>query len=234
MIYQVCVILSDLSRHTITSSFSWCISLPLGCCQTHHCSWPVISISPSPLTTTIIPNHPHNNSMVVTNISKYLVTPPPQLMLIMEMLGPMGTWVSRSSPIPIPTTHDGSPYPCWALVSVQFTQVWLGKHIIWTVCPNQFCGKDGLVPPGSVAIMVTGHNKGLGIQHLVIPGHFLSPASPAGKNHLCLVLKGAKARRVMWIRECWRKTTQVVMEKGNIFSFSDICAVFEFNKNVVH
>ena len=119
-------------------------------------------------------------------------------------------------------------------VSVQFTQVSLGKHVIRTVCPNQFCGKDGLVPPGSVTIMVTGHNKGSGIQHLVIPSRFLTPASPAGKNHLCLVLKGAKAGRVMQIRECRRKTTQVVMEEGNIFSFSDICAAFKFNKNVVH
>ena len=56
-----------------------------------------------------------------------------------------------------------------------FTQVSLGKRVIWIVCANQFCGKDGLVPPGSVAIMVTGHNKGMGIQHLVIPSHFLTP-----------------------------------------------------------
>ena len=81
---------------------------------------------------------------------------------------------------------------------------------------------------------MTGHNKGSGIQHLMIPSNFLTPASPAGKNHLCLVLKGAKAGRVMWIRECQRKTTQVFTEEGNIFSFSDICAAFEFNKNVVH
>ena len=75
--------------------------------------------------------------------------------------------------------------------------------------------------------MVTGHNKGSGIQHLMIPGHFLTPANPARKDHLCLVLKGAKAGRVVWIRECRKKTAQVVTEEGNIYPFSDICAAFE-------
>ena len=112
-------------------------------------------------------------------------------------------------------------------VSIQFTQVSLGKHVICTVCPNWFCGKDGPTPPGSVAVMVTGHNKGLGIQHLMIPSCFLTPANPARKNHLCLVLKGAKAGRVMQIRECRKKTAQVVTEEGNIYPFSDICAAFE-------
>jgi len=102
------------------------------------------------------------------------------------------------------------------------------------VCPNRFCGEDGPAPPGSVTVTVTGHNRGSGIQHLVIPSHFLTPASPAGKNHLCLVLKGAKAGRVVRIKECWKKSTQVVTEEGDVFPFSDICAAFEFNKNVVH
>jgi len=119
-------------------------------------------------------------------------------------------------------------------VSVGFTQASLGKRVVRTVCPNRFCGKDGPAPPGSVTITVTGHNRGSGIQHLVIPSHFLTPASPAGKNHLCLVLKGAKAGRVVWIKECQKKSTQVVTEEGDVFPFSDICAAFEFNKNVVH
>ena len=50
---------------------------------------------------------------------------------------------------------------------------------------------------------------------------------------MCLVLKGAKAGNIVWIKECRRKAAQVVTEEGQIFPFSDICAVFEFDKNFV-
>ena len=80
---------------------------------------------------------------------------------------------------------------------------------------------------------MTGHNRGAGIQHLTIPGCYLTPANPSGKHQLCLVLKGAKAGNIVWIKECGRKAAQVVTEEGQIFLFSDICAAFEFNKNFV-
>ena len=118
-------------------------------------------------------------------------------------------------------------------VSLQFTQVSLGNRVVQTVCPDQFCSKDGYTPPGSVCVTVTGHNRGAGIQHLTIPGRYLTPANPSGKRHLCLVLKGAKAGNIVRIKECCRKATQVVTEEGQIFLFSDICAAFEFNKNFV-
>ena len=87
-------------------------------------------------------------------------------------------------------------------------------------------------PPGSVCVTVTGHNRGVGVQHLTIPGRYLTLANPSGKRHLCLVLKGAKAGNIVWIKECRRKTTQVVTEDGETFPFSDICAAFEFDKNI--
>ena len=118
-------------------------------------------------------------------------------------------------------------------VSLQFTQVSLGNCVVQTVCPDRFCGKDGCTPPGSVCVTVTGHNRGAGIQHLTIPGHYLTLANPSRKQHLCLVLKGAKAGNIVWIKECRRKAAQVVTEEGQIFPFSDICAVFEFDKNFV-
>jgi len=118
-------------------------------------------------------------------------------------------------------------------VSLQFTQASLGNRVVRTVCPDRFCGKDGRAPPGSVCVTVTGHNRGAGIQYLTIPGHYLTPANPSGKRQLCLVLKGAKAGNIVRIKECRRKTAQVVTEEGENFPFSDICATFEFDKNIV-
>ena len=59
-----------------------------------------------------------------------------------------------------------------------------------TVCPDQFCGRDGPVPSGSVCVTVTGHNSGSAIQHLQIPARYLTPANPTGKKSAVLSVKG--------------------------------------------
>jgi len=124
---------------------------------------------------------------------------------------------------------DFSSYHLGFNVSVEFTQVSLGKRVVRTVCPDRFCGKDGIAPPGSVCVTVMGHNAGSGIQHLMIPARCLTPANPTGKNQLCLVLKGAQAGRIVRIAKCQRKIDQVVTEDGDKFPFSDICVAFEYN-----
>ncbi|KAI6124123.1 hypothetical protein EV401DRAFT_1886515 [Pisolithus croceorrhizus] len=82
-------------------------------------------------------------------------------------------------------------------VSIGFTQVSLGKCVVWTVCPNRFTGQNGSAPLGSICVTVTGHNAGSAIQHLTIPARYLKPANPTGKNQLCLILKGPQAGQVV-------------------------------------
>ena len=112
-------------------------------------------------------------------------------------------------------------------MSVGFQQVTLGKHIIWTAHPDPFCGEDSPVPTGSICVTFTGHNLGSGIQHLKIPACFLTPANPTSKNQLCLVFKGPKVGTIVQIKECWKKTQNVVTDEGD-FLFSDVCAALEY------
>ncbi|KIK20124.1 hypothetical protein PISMIDRAFT_106355, partial [Pisolithus microcarpus 441] len=67
-------------------------------------------------------------------------------------------------------------------VSVSFTQVSLSKHVVQTVCPDQFSGQNGVALPGSVCVTVTGHNAGSAMQHLTIPAWYLTPANPTSAN----------------------------------------------------
>ena len=114
-------------------------------------------------------------------------------------------------------------------VSVGFTQVSLGKWVVWTVCPDRFCGKNGPAPPGSVCVTVTGHNSGSAIQPLQIPTQYLTPANPTGKNQLCLVLRGPQAGGVVHIKKCSRCSKEVVTQNDLTIPFSDICVTFEYN-----
>ncbi|KAI6127301.1 hypothetical protein F5141DRAFT_1060864 [Pisolithus sp. B1] len=97
-------------------------------------------------------------------------------------------------------------------VSVGFTQVSLGKHVVQTVCPDRFTGQNGSAPLGSICITVTRHNAGSAIQHLTIPARYLKPVNPTGKNQLCLILKGPQAGQVVRIKKCQRASKSVVTE----------------------
>ncbi|KAI6098115.1 hypothetical protein F5141DRAFT_1066944 [Pisolithus sp. B1] len=114
-------------------------------------------------------------------------------------------------------------------VSVGFTQVSLGKRVVWTVCPDQFTGQNGSAPLGSICVTVTGHNAGSAIQHLTIPARYLKPVNPTGKNQLCLILKGPQAGQVVHVKKCQRASKSVVMEDGITIHFSDVCVAFKYN-----
>ncbi|KAI5980487.1 hypothetical protein EDC04DRAFT_3100613, partial [Pisolithus marmoratus] len=106
-------------------------------------------------------------------------------------------------------------------VSVGFTQVSLGKHVVRTVCPDRFVGQNGPASPGSVCVTVTGHNAGSAMQHLTIPAQYLTPANPTGKNQLCLILKGPQAGRVVSIKKCQRNSKSVMMDDVRVLIYKD-------------
>ena len=114
-------------------------------------------------------------------------------------------------------------------VSIGFIQVSLGKQVVWTVCPDRFCGRDGPAPSGSVCVMVTGHNSGSAIQHLQIPARYLTPTNPTRKNQLCLVLKGPQVGRIVRIQKCQRNSKVVVTQDNLTIPFLDICVVFKYS-----
>ncbi|KAI5994381.1 hypothetical protein EDD15DRAFT_2366460 [Pisolithus albus] len=115
-------------------------------------------------------------------------------------------------------------------VSVSFTQVSLGKRVVRMVCPDRFSGQNGVAPPGSVCVTVTGHNAGSAMRRLTIPARYLTPANPTAKNQLCLVLKGPQAGSIVRIKKCQRNSKSVVVEDDATISFSDICVAFEYSR----
>ncbi|KAI6103218.1 hypothetical protein EDD16DRAFT_1525216 [Pisolithus croceorrhizus] len=116
-------------------------------------------------------------------------------------------------------------------VSIGFTQVSLGKCVVWTVCPNRFTGQNGSAPLGSICVTVTGHNAGSAIQHLTIPARYLKPANPTGKNQLCLILKGPQAGQVVHVKKCQRASKLVVTE--DVFCLNSFDGLMFYQDNYI-
>ncbi|KAI6108314.1 hypothetical protein F5141DRAFT_1064498 [Pisolithus sp. B1] len=116
-------------------------------------------------------------------------------------------------------------------VSIGFTQVSLGKCVVWTVCPDRFTGQNGSAPPGSICVTVTRHNAGSAIQHLTIPARYLTPANPTGKNQLCLILKGPQAGQVVHVKKCQRASKSVVTE--DVFRLNSFDGLMFYQDNYI-
>lgn len=93
-------------------------------------------------------------------------------------------------------------------------------------CLDQFLGKEGPAPPGSVCATVTALHGPI-IEHHTIPAEYLTPAAPRGKGKKCLIIKGLKAGQVHSIKECRTKKQQVVLDDRMTLPFDDVCWVVE-------
>ena len=108
----------------------------------------------------------------------------------------------------------------------QYSNASLHKRIVWTTCPDPFSSNAGVARPGDVCVTVTGHNRGSGIQHHIIPATHLKPANPTGKNQLCLVIKGARAGEVVVVKKCQKNTRTIVSHDEESISFDDVCLAY--------
>ncbi|KAI6008626.1 hypothetical protein EDC04DRAFT_2610872 [Pisolithus marmoratus] len=102
----------------------------------------------------------------------------------------------------------------------------LSKRIVRTRCPDPFRSDTGVAPPGHVCVTVTGHNRGSGIQHHVIPATCLKPANPTAKNQLCMVTKGPRSGEILSIKHCQKNARKVVAQDGAVMSFDEVCLAF--------
>ena len=104
----------------------------------------------------------------------------------------------------------------------------LSKRFVSTTCPDPFCGKNGPVPQGSVAVFCTSNSAGAAIQYYDIPVKDLSPAPPRKKQQYCLVLDGPCRGQVVVIMKCNSKNNTVTVNGlADPLHFNQICLVVE-------
>ena len=103
----------------------------------------------------------------------------------------------------------------------------MAKRIVQTTCPDLFSCDAGVAPPGHVCVTVTGHNRGSGIQHHIIPVTYLKSMHPSVKNQLCVVVKGPRMGEVVNIKQCQKNARKIVAHDGTEMSFDDVCLAFQ-------
>ena len=111
----------------------------------------------------------------------------------------------------------------------QFNNASLHRRIVRTMSPDPFHSNvAGSAPLGHVCVTVTGHNRGSGIQHHIIPATCLRPTDPTAKNQLCLVIKGERAGEIIVVKKCQKSIRMVVSVNDEVaFSFDDVCLVYQ-------
>lgn len=97
-------------------------------------------------------------------------------------------------------------------VSVAFDGGKLDKRLVYTHCPDPFCGPNGPAPRCCVAVWYTAKSAGGAKQHCHIPEAYLTPAPPRGKNTQCLVLEGEYRGGIFTVARCNLKAKTVVLE----------------------
>ena len=127
--------------------------------------------------------------------------------------------------------YDSHRYQLGFTVSSEYKQynnASLHRRIVRTTSPDPFSSDEaGIAPPGHVCVTVTGHNRGSGIQHHIIPATCLKPANPTAKNQVCLVIKGASAGEIVVVKKCQKSIRTIFSVEGAAFSFDDICLVYQ-------
>ena len=103
----------------------------------------------------------------------------------------------------------------------------MAKRIVRTTCPNPFSCVAGVAPPGHVCVTVTGHNRGSGIQHHIIPATYLKPTHPSAKNQVCVVVKGPCSGEVVSIKQCRKNARKIIAHDDTEMSFDDVCLAFQ-------
>ena len=131
-----------------------------------------------------------------------------------------------------PNFYDCHRYHLGFTVSSEYKQynnASLHRRIVRTTSPDPFYSDEaGVAPPGHVCVTVTGHNRGSGIQHHIIPAKYLRPANPIAKNQLCLVIKGTHASEIVVVKKCQKSIRMVVSVNDEAaFSFDDVCLVYQ-------